>query len=146
MRIVVYTDGACLGGALPRAGWGVWFGAKDERNCCGRVPGKQTNQRAELFAILQALRLTTGALLICSDSQTSIDTMTVWYKGWLKNGWLTAHRRPVENQPLIRALLATSAGRDVQYRHVSAHSGIEGNEGADALAKCGARTSCPRPK
>lgn len=57
--IVVYTDGSCIRQNTDNAaaGSGVWFGMNDERNLSLRVPGRlQTNQVAELYAILQVAK------------------------------------------------------------------------------------------
>ncbi|PHJ16657.1 ribonuclease hi protein [Cystoisospora suis] len=57
----IWTDGACKSngrGADARAGIGVFFGDGDPRNVGRRLPGHpQTNQRAELQAIHEALVL-----------------------------------------------------------------------------------------
>ena len=51
----VYTDGACSNngkrGAL--AGIGIFFGINDSRNVSKRIEGKQTNNMAELTAIIE---------------------------------------------------------------------------------------------
>ncbi|EIM91578.1 ribonuclease H-like protein [Stereum hirsutum FP-91666 SS1] len=62
----VYTDGACRNnqgkalkkGPPPKAGLGVWWGPNDPRNVCERCPGEQTNNRAELIAIIRVLEMT----------------------------------------------------------------------------------------
>lgn len=62
---------------------------------------------------------------------------------WERNGWRTADGKPVKNVPLIRylsALLHLRAfhGQQVRLEYVKGHAGIEGNEGADAMANLGA--------
>ena len=56
MEINVYTDGACSnnGRANAKAGLGIYFGENDPRNSSERIIGKQTNNTAELTAILRA--------------------------------------------------------------------------------------------
>ena len=56
MKINVYTDGACSnnGRANAKAGLGIYFGEGDPRNSSERIIGKQTNNTAELTAILRA--------------------------------------------------------------------------------------------
>lgn len=53
----VYTDGSCMDANTHRAsaGAGVFFGNKSAKNTSHRVPGEQTNNRGELYAILAAL-------------------------------------------------------------------------------------------
>ncbi|KFG63024.1 ribonuclease HI protein [Toxoplasma gondii RUB] len=59
--LYIYTDGACRSngrGKEAKAGVGVFFGDGDPRNVSRRLTGQpQTNQRAELQAILDALVL-----------------------------------------------------------------------------------------
>lgn len=57
-HLVLYTDGACSknGKKGSRAGYGVYFGENDPRNISAPLPGKATNQRAEMMAVLVAMR------------------------------------------------------------------------------------------
>ena len=50
----VFTDGACSnnGRKNAKAGIGVYFGENDERNISKRITGKQTNNTAELSAVI----------------------------------------------------------------------------------------------
>ena len=59
IEINVYTDGACSRNGRPdaKAGIGIFFKEDDSRNYCGRIEGKQTNNRAELIAILTAIKI-----------------------------------------------------------------------------------------
>lgn len=52
----VYTDGACTNNGKPNAcaGIGVYFGNNDVRNISQRIQGKQTNNTAEITAIIEA--------------------------------------------------------------------------------------------
>ena len=54
----IYTDGACSknGYAGACAGIGVYFGPNDPRNISKKVIGKQTNNTAELSAIIYAYK------------------------------------------------------------------------------------------
>ena len=57
--IHVYTDGACSNNGKPdaKAGFGVYFGENDNRNLSETFTGPQTNNRAELLAIIRALTI-----------------------------------------------------------------------------------------
>ena len=57
--INVYTDGACSNNGKPyaRAGYGVYFGKDDPRNVSETFNGPQTNNAAELLAIIKAFVL-----------------------------------------------------------------------------------------
>ena len=84
--INVYTDGACSNNGKPgaKAGIGVYFGVEDERNVSRKISGKQTNNRAELLAIMEVFQILNkdineGKLVtIYTDSKYSINVLTVW--------------------------------------------------------------------
>ncbi|KAH9832886.1 ribonuclease H-like domain-containing protein [Rhodofomes roseus] len=144
---IVYSDGACKGngkvGSI--AGIGVWWGHGDERNLAERCPGAQTNNRAELIAIVRVLETTPHdrrSLLIKTDSQYSINCFQNWLPGWEARKWINSKGEPVKNKELIRylsALLDQRAleGQKVRLQYVRGHVGEEGNEGADWLANIG---------
>lgn len=145
---VVYSDGACKGNGqvVSVAGVGVWWGWNDPRNIAERCPGDQTNNRAELIAIVRALETTPFSqrpLMIKTDSKYSIQCVESWLPKWSTNGFRTANGQSVKNAELIRYLAALlyareRAGPKVVFKHVRGHVGIEGNEGADRLANDGA--------
>jgi ribonuclease HI len=145
---VVYSDGACKGNgqAGSVAGVGVWWGWNDSRNIAERCPGDQTNNRAELIAIVRVLEtapFSQRPLMIKTDSKYSIKCFESWFPKWSTNGFRTANGQPVKNAGLIRYLAALlyareKAGPKVIFKHVRGHVGIEGNECADRLANDGA--------
>lgn len=145
---VVYCDGACKGNGQVGsvAGIGVWWGHDDPRNMSERCPGDQTNNRAELIAIVRILETTPPLqrkLLIKTDSQYSIQCVTTWIFKWMTNGFRTAGGQPVKNCALIKYLSALlherrMTGQTVEFQHVRGHVGLEGNEAADRLANMGA--------
>ncbi|KAF8807925.1 ribonuclease H-like protein [Phlegmacium glaucopus] len=144
---VAYSDGACKGNGKVGsvAGIGVWWGPDDPRNLAERCPGDQTNNRAELIAILRVLETTpisTKPLVIRSDSRYSIDCLKTWIFKWKANGFRNAQGEAVKNAGIIRC---TSIQLDIRARYqqkillqyVKGHSGDVGNDGADALANRG---------
>ncbi|KAG1773988.1 ribonuclease H-like domain-containing protein [Suillus placidus] len=145
---VVYSDGACKGNGQVGsvAGVGVWWGWNDSRNIAERCPGDQTNNRAELIAIVRALEtapLSQRPLMIKTDSKYSIQCFESWFPKWSANGFRTANGQSVKNAELIKYLAALlyareRAGPKVMFKHVRGHVGIEGNECADRLANDGA--------
>ena len=82
--IYVYTDGACTnnGRSNARAGFGVYFGKDDPRNVSEAYNGPQTNNVAELLAIVKALTILREEIdngekiIIYSDSTYSIRCCT----------------------------------------------------------------------
>lgn len=145
--VEVYTDGSTLAngqeGAV--AGVGVFFGDGDSRNISERLPGEvQTNQRAELTAILRALQTipSTQGVLIWSDSMYAIKCVTEWFVKWETNGWKT-HKGPVQNRDLVEMVLKEirkreALGTKTVIKWVKGHESNRGNVAADGLAVKGA--------
>ena len=140
--MVAYTDGSCIGngqtGAV--AGYGVYFPASELKSW-GPLPAgsAQTNQRAELEAIKQALK--SGAshkeLEIRTDSHYALKGLTEWSLRWKAKNWDV----PVHNKDLFQEIIrvAELQGQEVYMAYVPAHTGEPGNEMANALAMRGAK-------
>ncbi|KAG8160318.1 hypothetical protein KVR01_009854 [Diaporthe batatas] len=143
----IYTDGSTLSngqtGAV--AGVGVFFGDGDPRNISERLSGTpQTNQRAELTAILRALETVPldQGVMIWSDSMYAINCVTEWFVKWEKNGWKT-HKGQVQNRDLVEAVLVKirereSHGTTTLIKWIKGHESSAGNISADKLAVGGA--------
>uniref|UniRef100_H2Y3W3 ribonuclease H n=1 Tax=Ciona savignyi TaxID=51511 RepID=H2Y3W3_CIOSA len=90
---VIYTDGACSknGKKGSKAGYGVWWGDGHELNFCARLPGIQTNQRAEIAAVNKAIKQAIDVghqeVLIRTDSKFVINCLTEWAGTWSRNNW-----------------------------------------------------------
>ncbi|RDW71360.1 hypothetical protein BP6252_07923 [Coleophoma cylindrospora] len=147
--LVVYTDGSSLGNGKKgaQAGVGVYFGEGDPRNVSEPLAGMpQTNQRAELTAVLRALQICEQVtpILIITDSNYSINCCTLWHTSWERNGWKTSTGGSVLNKDLvvdIRKLIEQRKAKNVatNFRWIKGHSNDKGNEAADRLAVAGAR-------
>jgi ribonuclease HI len=148
---IIYTDGACPSNGLnnSRAGIGIFFSPSSPHNISRRLPGpQQTNQRAELFAVLKALEFlhihkTPGVVVIMTDSKYVISALTVWAQKWEREGWKSVTGTDVVSKDLFkraRDLLGSlrADGVFVHFKHVRGHSGLWGNEEADRLAVRGA--------
>ena len=136
---VIYTDGACTNNGMEsaKAGSGIWYGDDDPRNKSIRVPlKKQTNQTAELMAILTAVRDNPPGdnLRIVSDSRYAINGLTKYATKWEARNW-------VGNQhgDLFRCITAWTRWRQgiTTLKWTKGHNGTKGNEEADKLAKEG---------
>ncbi len=72
------------------------------RNISEACPGKPTNNRAEIYAILRALEKTPWndieTLIIKTDSKYCIGCFSSWHKEWERHGWKTARGETVGNQ------------------------------------------------
>ena len=149
-QTVVYTDGASSnnGYASARAGYGVFYGDNDHRNKSARLSTNepQTNQRAELHAIVDALQTAVDTpnsdsknIRVMTDSKYSRDCLTSWGDKWETNGYKSSTGKQVQNQDLIkngRALMEQlkNQGGSIEIEHVKGHADNYGNNQADKLA------------
>ncbi|POS85871.1 hypothetical protein EPUL_004454, partial [Erysiphe pulchra] len=139
--IQVYTDGSARrnGRKGARAGVGVFFGTNDPRNLSEPLQGElQTNQRAELTAVLRALQICPQDkdVQIFTDSTYSINSLTKWYKVWLNNNWRTSNGSSVVNKDLVQAIrhlmdCRSTLGSKTDLSWVRGHNHNFGNEAAD---------------
>ncbi|KAJ9531174.1 hypothetical protein QJQ45_000821 [Haematococcus lacustris] len=129
---VTYTDGSCIKGTEGASvGAGVYTPASDDRITIA-LTGDTTINRAELIAILSALLA--GAKRIATDSLCSLYQI----RRALANPMSLRTHRHKDILAEIATIL-TNSQDTVHFFKVRAHSGIIGNEGADALAKHAAR-------
>lgn len=144
-KLIVYTDGSCAGNGKVNAvgGIGIHF-PNGELNDVSKVfrLGLCTNQRTELYAILTAIRyikqklgLGKYKILIKTDSKYSIDCITKWVYGWIKNGWKTKNDTPVANKEFIELIHKYYEKYDIIFEHVDAHTNLDDAESlANAIA------------
>lgn len=132
----IFTDGSCDPNPGP-GGWGlVWVESGEiraERN--GRAPDT-TNNRMELQALIEALRLLDEdtRIRVYSDSQLCVKTINEWAAGWERRGW-KRKTGPIKNLDLVQELWALAQARPgVELTWIKAHDGSLWNEYADALA------------
>ena len=97
-----------------------------------------TNNRMEMMAAIQALEAIKpgfrGDITLWTDSTYVLKGITEWIHGWKKRGWKKSDKKPVVNVDLWKRLDALNAERDVTWKWVKGHAGVEGNERADQLA------------
>jgi len=157
--IKVFTDGACSHNGKPnaKAGLGVYFGENDPRNTSKRVVGKQTNNVAELSAIIEVFEILKEeieagqTIIIYSDSKISIGWCSTTGKKYESMNW--SKKGGIPNVELIKIGYGLCKNYpNVSFEHVRAHTGLSdefslGNEGADRLAnEAIGLTSCPYDK
>lgn len=149
----VYTDGSSRGNGIEGAvaGVGVFYGKNDLRNVSRLLgPGPQTNNRAELAAmtdaLLQAKIDRPSQLNIYSDSQYAIELMTILKSKWEERKYKRGDGRLMPNADLIEKghqLLYILEMMEVcvEFIHIKGHSDNYGNDQADRLANEGAITN-----
>ncbi|NEP01992.1 MAG: ribonuclease HI [Symploca sp. SIO2E9] len=134
-----YTDGACSGNPGP-GGWGTLIYFTDHSLYeMGGSEANSTNNRMELQAAIQALKVFRASgqietVTLYTDSEYVKNGITKWIKGWKKKGWKTSQGKPVLNQDLWKTLDELNSPL-VQWQYVRGHSGDEGNERCDKIAR-----------
>jgi len=145
--VCIYSDGSSLSNGQRGAAAGSAVVGTDGFEWSDRCPGTQTNQRAELFAACVAMaranNYARSAVLTDSEYVERGINDPTRLAVWRANGWKKRSGGRAANTDLWSIMAALlEVRRDdlrhwppVEVRHVPAHSGIEGNERADQLAK-----------
>ena len=139
-EVVIYTDGACSGNPGP-GGWGavLLYGEKIKEISGGEA--ETTNQRMELTAVIQALKVLKVSgwkVTVYSDSAYIVNAFAQkWIDKWLKNGWKNSKKEDVANQDLWKELIELGKINRVEIKKVKGHSGDRWNERCDELARSG---------
>ena len=134
--VVAYTDGGCRGNPGP-GGWGFLVFNPVTGHALERCGGERetTNNRMEMLAAIMALRSLKQdgtRILLHSDSQYLIKTMSEWLPGWKARGWKRKEGE-LKNVDLLKDLDALNQRFRVTWRWVKGHAGDPGNEHADGL-------------
>ncbi|MBW4551118.1 MAG: ribonuclease HI [Aphanocapsa sp. GSE-SYN-MK-11-07L] len=143
----LYTDGACSGNPGP-GGWGVVaYLADGSVHELGGAANPTTNNRMEMQAAIAALQLWRDAdhlpVTLYTDSEYVKKGITEWIKGWKKRGWKNSQGRPVLNQDLWQQLDQLNSPQ-VNWQYVRGHSGNEGNDRCDEIARAFAIGDLPK--
>ncbi len=109
-KVVIHTDGACSGNPGP-GGWGAILESGAHRKELKGGETLTTNNRMELTAAIEALEAlkSPSDVDLYTDSNYLRGGITSWIKGWKKNGWRTADKKPVKNAELWERLEQAAA-------------------------------------
>lgn len=135
-EVTIYTDGACSG----NPGIGGWGAILIYNNNAKKISGydkSTTNNRMELFAVIQALRCLKESCIctIHSDSQYVVDAFEKkWLDMWQQNNWKTSSKSDVKNIDLWKALLYEVKKHQVKFVKVKGHSDDVYNNICDEMA------------
>lgn len=138
MKIDIYADGACKGNP-GRGGWGCLLLCKEKnmrKELYGYGGDNVTNNQMEILAALkglEALKLNCDVTLY-TDSNYVVQGINSWLANWKATNWIGKNKKPIANRDLWEQLDAELSKHSVTAVYVKGHSGIEGNEIADALA------------
>lgn len=136
-KVEIYTDGACSGNPGV-GGWGVVMLYKNHRKEVSGAEPQTTNNRMELTAIIQGLKLLKEPCIVTiySDSAYSVEPfLQGWINGWVMRGWRTASKDEVKNVDLWKELLSLMQIHEVSYVKVKGHADNELNNRCDTLAR-----------
>lgn len=148
-KIIIYGDGACSGNPGP-GGYGAIVITPDNtvHELAKHYP-QTTNNRMEILAISESLKLllksdhllTASHIEIYTDSVYLIRGVTQWMFGWKKRGWKTAANLEVANQDLwieidkiLYQIKLKNSALKLEWNFVKGHAGDPGNERCDQLA------------
>ena len=154
-KMHIYTDGSCLNNGKPNAmaGYGVYFGKDDKRNISLPLTnGKPTNNRAELKAIIEAIKQCIPILekrneqiIIHTDSEYSKKCFGNYGRKCASNFWKDKNGDFIPNHDLIKEGLQYFRKYSLlELHHVKAHTNKNdvhsvGNRIADQLAVLGSK-------
>jgi ribonuclease HI len=137
----LWSDGACSGNPGP-GGWAyILIARRPDGSVAKKLEGHggedmTTNNRMELNAALEGLLALTRptTITIHPDSAYLANAFAEgWLAKWQSNGWKSG-KKPVKNQDLWVALLATIQPHTVTWKRVKGHSTAALNNRCDVLA------------
>lgn len=134
--VTVYTDGACSGNPGP-GGWGAILLYGEHRKEISGGAAQTTNNRMELTAVIEALKLLKEPCVVelYSDSKYVIDALEKgWAKGWKKRGWVKSDKKPALNPDLWEVLLELTQVHQLRYHWVKGHASNPLNNRCDEMA------------
>ncbi|MBR2966125.1 MAG: ribonuclease HI [Clostridia bacterium] len=136
-KVIIYTDGACSGNP-GIGGWGAVLVYNGRSKEISGYDKSTTNNRMELFAVIQALRALKESceVVVHTDSQYVADAFNQnWIATWQLNGWRTAGKSDVKNADLWKALLYEVNKHKTTFVKVKGHADVALNERCDQLAR-----------
>lgn len=135
-EISIYTDGACSGNP-GKGGWGALLIAGENKKEISGAEKDTTNNRMELTAPIEALKLVKRPckIKLYSDSAYLVNAFTNgWIYNWQKNGWKTADKKDVKNRDLWEEIYKFTQIHKIEWIKVKGHSDNEYNNLCDKLA------------
>ena len=141
----VYTDGSCSNNGQENAvaGIGIFFGINDIRNISQKFEGKQTNNTAELNALIQTYAIIENDIIngkrvaIVSDSTYAIKCVSTYGEKCERKNWNVV----IPNKELVKKGYELYKNKsNIHFIYVKAHTNKTdvhsvGNDSADRLAK-----------
>lgn len=138
---VYFVDGACKrnGKADCLATWAVCALYNKDLALRGFVDKDASSNTAEITGAIRACeyakRHGQSEITIVTDSNNLHQAATKLIDKWQNNDWLDHRKKPVINSELFQQLLKVKDGLIIDWIKVKGHSGCDGNERADNLAR-----------
>ena len=143
--VQLITDGSCLGNPGP-GGWAYILRYGEHQRECSGGEARTTNNRMELMAAIEGLNAIKEPcqVTIVTDSQYVKNGIQSWMKGWKKNGWKRASKKPVQNQDLWQELDEAVGRHKTAWEWTKGHASHEDNNRCDELARAAAERMAGR--
>lgn len=135
-KINIYTDGSCSGNPGP-GGWGAILKYKDVEKEISGGNSNTTNNRMELTAVIEALKLLKEPcdITITTDSSYIVKAFNEgWLDNWIKNNWKKSDKSPVLNRDLWETLMNLLCSHKYVFEWIKGHNCHPENERCDKLA------------
>lgn len=138
-KVLIYTDGSCLGNPGP-GGWAaiLCLAGSPIRREMGGGYRLTTNNRMEVLAAVNAL----AALRVPCEVDLHTDSQYLrnavekgWLEAWQKKGWKKADKKPVRNVDIWQKLLPLLHRHATRFVWLRGHAGHVENERCDQLAR-----------
>ncbi len=128
-KVVMFTDGS-VNPDSGVGGYGVILKYKDQIKELSGAFRKTTNNRMELMACIEGLRVLKkkSQVVIFSDSQYVVNSISKgWAKKWQAQGWRKNKKEFVENSDLWAQLLDLCDQHSVEFYWIRGHNSIKEN-------------------
>jgi len=148
--LTIYTDGSSRGNPGP-GGWAAVLMTDSEVVELAGAQKPATNNQMELQAVIEGLSYAQKhfngySIELHADSTYVLKGMESWLDGWVRKGWVTMAKKPVENKDRWQKLLKLrdELGRKLNLNKVAGHSGHDINDRCDELAVAAALGEKPK--
>ena len=135
-KVVIYTDGACLGNPGPGGYAAILEYDKRKKEISGGYKST-TNNRMEIMAAIAGLEALKDVceVTIWSDSEYLVNAMNKgWAMKWKAYNWKLSNKKRAANIDLWDRLLKLCEIHNVNFKWVKGHSENSKNERCDELA------------
>lgn len=139
-EVIAYTDGSAIkqikDSSKYHGGAGVVLIYNGKEKHISYPIEDGTNNISEITAAILALKNLKYPckVVLHTDSQYVINSMTKWLSGWKRRNWKTASGGAVKNKDLLLQLSNLCDIHEVEWVWVKGHNGNHYNEIADKLA------------